>query len=340
MTTARKPIKSIIFAAVCLLVLLILTVTFTRKKNSSVVYRRLLMGTMVEVTVMEGDSERFESAVKAAYQEIKELEALFSSYKPLSDVSRISMNAGKGPVNVSAPVAAVTAAALQMADLTGGAFDPTVGALAGVWGFSGEVSVVPKADDVARLLPLVDYKNVTVEIEASTVELKRPGMAFNLGGIAKGYIVGRAVEVLKARGVERAIIKAGGDMFAFNVTGNATPFIIGIQDPRDPNKLIGEAHFDEGAVATSGDYERFFVKDGKRYHHILDPSTGYPAKGSRSVTVVAADPTRADALSTSVFVMGPERGMALIEKLDGVEALIIDSNGLITRSSGFKGEVF
>jgi thiamine biosynthesis lipoprotein len=298
------------------------------------------MGTMVEVTVMEGDGARFDDAVKAAYQEIKRLEALFSSYKPFSDVSKISMNAGRGAVVVSEEVAAVTAAALRVAELTGGAFDPTVGALAEIWGFSGEVKEVPKAEEVARLLPLVDYKNVTVDLKASTIELERAGMAFNLGGIAKGYIIGSAVEVLKANGVERAIIKAGGDMFAFNATGSSAPFVIGIQDPRNPDALIGEAHFNNGAVATSGDYERFFIKDSKRYHHILDPSTGYPAMGTRGVTIVAADPTRADALSTSVFVMGPERGMALIERLDGVEGLIVDSDGEITRSSGFTGKVF
>ena len=342
MTNKRKPIKSLICAAVCLLLLLILIVTLTGKKETkeSVAYRRILMGTMVEVTILDGDSARFDSAVKAAYQEIKGLETLFSSYKSLSDVSKISLNAGRGPINVSAEVATVTAAALDMARLTGGAFDPTVGSLAGVWGFSGETKKVPEAADIERLLPFVDYKGVTVDLDASTVELKRRGMAFNLGGIAKGYIVGRAVEALKERGVERAIIKAGGDMFAFNTTGKDLPFIIGIRDPREEGALIGSAHFAEGAIATSGDYERFFIEDGTRYHHILDPSTGYPAKGTRSVTIVAADPTQADVLSTSVFVMGAVKGMALIERLDEVEGLIIDSDGAITRSSGFSGEIF
>ncbi len=146
---------------------------------------------------------------------------------------------------------------------------------------------------------------------------------------------------MKAHGVERAIIKAGGDMFAFYATGaEPSPFIIGIQDPRDSNRLLGEIHFNEGAVATSGDYERFFIKDGVRYHHILDPATGYPAKRSRSVTIAAENPTLADALSTSVFVMGAVSGMELIESLDGVEGLIVDSDGRILKSSGFEGKVF
>jgi thiamine biosynthesis lipoprotein len=344
MNAAPKPIKTLIYAAVCLLVLIILAVTLLHKKDESIVYRKLLMGTMVEVTIMDGGSrgaDGLDSAVEAAYQEIKRLEQLFSSYLPLSDVSRISANAGKGPVVVSPEVAAVTAEAIRMAVLTHGAFDPTIGALGRVWSFSGEVKEVPAQDTVARLRALVDYRAVIVDTRASTVELKKPGMAFNLGGIAKGYIVGRAVEVLKAHGVERAIIKAGGDMFAFNATGaEATPFIIGIQDPRDPNRLLGETHFNEGAVATSGDYERFFIKDGVRYHHILDPATGYPAKKSRSVTIAARNPTLADALSTSVFVMGAVNGMELIESLEGVEGLIVDSEGGIFKSSGFEGRVF
>lgn len=344
MNAAPKPIKTLLYAAVCLLVLIIAAATLLHKKNESIVYRKLLMGTLVEVTIMDGGStgaDGIESAVEAAYREIQRLEKLFSSYLPLSDVSRISANAGKGPVVVSPEVAAVTATAIRMAGLTSGAFDPTIGALGGVWSFSGEAKTVPEKSAVERLRALVDYRAVIVDTEASTVELERPGMAFNLGGIAKGYIVGRAVEVLKARGVERAIIKAGGDMFAFNATGaEASPFIIGIQDPRDPNRLLGEVHFFEGAVATSGDYERFFIKDGVRYHHILDPATGYPAKRSRSVTIAAEDPTLADALSTSVFVMGALEGMELIEALDGVEGLIVDSEGGIFTSSGFEGRVF
>ncbi len=344
MNAAPKQMKSLIYAAVCLLVLLILAATLLHKRNESVVYRKLLMGTLVEVTIMDGGSREadgLDSAVEAAYQEIKRLEKLFSSYLPLSDVSRISAHAGKGPVVVSPEVAAITDEAIRMAGLTHGAFDPTIGALGGVWSFSGEIKKVPEEEEVARLLALVDYRAVTVDTGASTVELKKPGMAFNLGGIAKGYIVGRAVEVLKAHGVERAIIKAGGDMFAFNATGTEpSPFIIGIQDPRDPNRLLGEVHFNEGAVATSGDYERFFIKDGVRYHHILDPATGYPAKKSRSVTIAAENPTLADALSTSVFVMGPVSGMELIESLEGVEGLIVDSDGRVLKSSGFEGRVF
>ena len=163
-------------------------------------------------------------------------------------------------------------------------------------------------------------------------------MVLNLGGVAKGYIVKKAFEALEKEGVERAIIRAGGDMAVFGADAD-TPFIIGIQHPRK-KKLLGEAHVYDGAVSTSGDYERFFMKEGKRYHHILDPKTGWPAKGTRSVTIIAKDHTLADGLSTAVFVLGPEKGMALVESLESVEGVIVDENGVVTRSSGFKGKIF
>jgi thiamine biosynthesis lipoprotein len=147
--------------------------------------------------------------------------------------------------------------------------------------------------------------------------------------------VGKAQEALKRVGVEWGIIKAGGDMAVFQ-KGNGEPFTIGIQNPREAGRLLGKITIAEGAMATSGDYERFFIKDGVRYHHILDPETGYPAKRSRSVTIIADDPTGADGLSTGVFVMGAKEGMELIETLDGVEAVIVDPDGRVQVSSGLK----
>jgi thiamine biosynthesis lipoprotein len=353
---SNKPINYVAYAAVVLVVMVILAVPFVYKKRTvreSVTYTKLQMGTIVEISIMGGDPGRFDKAAKKAFREIKRLEGLMSSYKPLSDVSRISANAGVKPVVVSPEVLEVTLKAIEVAELSNGAFDPTIGSLARLWGFSGESGVVPGKGEVEKVLPLVDYRNIIVDKDASTVFLNKRETAFNLGGIAKGYIVGQAVGALRVYGVTRAIIKAGGDMFALNAPGllgpggaggeggaeGAGPFRIGIKHPRDKEKLLGEAHLENGAVATSGDYERFFESDGVMYHHILDPETGYPARRSRSVTVVTEDPTLADALSTSVFVMGPIEGMRLVEGLPGVEALIVDSEGKITKSSGFKGRV-
>ncbi len=312
------------------------------KNTDSHIYRKLQMGTLVEITVLGGDKERFDKAIGRAFRKIHELENLFSSYEPPSDVSRISGGAGQGPVTVSADVVQVALKAKEVAKLTDGAFDPTIGSLAGLWGYSGEKGIVPTLEELKKVLPHVNYKKILIDKEASTVELADPGVAFNLGGIAKGYIIGQAVEVLKKYGITRAIIKAGGDMFTFNVSGKKKrPFKIGIRDPRGAETdIIGEVYLTNGAVATSGDYERFFMVDGKRYHHILNPKTGMPAMKTRSATVVTIDPTLADALSTGVFVLGPAKGMALIERLEGVEGVIVSANGKITTSSGFKGKIY
>jgi len=305
------------------------------------IYKKLLMGTVVEITMMGGDASDYEEAADSAFDEVARLEKVFSNYDAASEVSRISERSGEA-VKVSADVMSVVKTALRVAKLSDGAFDPTIGATAGLWGFSGEKKYIPRADEIAKLLPLVNYKNVAVDEGAGTVRLMKKGMTLNLGGVAKGFIVERAGAKLVEHGVTKAIIKAGGDMFLIsdNKGFNKSYFIIGIQDPREKLKIIGEAFSKHGAVATSGDYERFFMRRGKRYAHILDPKTGYPARRSRSATIVTEDPTLADALSTAVFVLGPKKGLLLIESLKNVEGVIVGTDGVIHNSSGFKGRLF
>lgn len=328
--------KKIVYAFAVISVLVLIAVPlYLKREKESVTYSRDLMGTIVQITLMKGDRTRFDPAANAAFDEIKRCEALFSSYIPDSDVSKVSKEAGVRPVKVSAEVIEVVDKAVKVAELSGGAFDPTVGVLSKVWGPSGEKGFVPAKEEVGRLLPLVDYKNIEVDKAASTLFLKKKGMALNLGGVAKGFITEKAAFALKANGVERGIVHAGGDMVVFQ-KDEERQFIIGIQHPRE-KKLLGEAHLYNGAVATSGDYERFFIKDNVRYHHILDPKTGFPAMRSMAVTIIAKDPTMADALSTAVFVMGPKEGMELVERLDNVEGSIMGENGDIKVSKGFEG---
>ncbi len=332
------PKKKIAYALIVLSVLSILAVSlFKSRRKESVTYSRALMGTIVQITVMEGAEERYDRAAEAAFTEIQRLEEILSAYKGGSDVSRISKNAGE-PVQVSPETIEVLKTAVRVAELSNGAFDPTVGALGNLWGYSGEKGAVPTDEEIAKVLPLVDYGAIEIDESPSKAGLKRKGMSLNLGGVAKGYIVNKAVEALKREGVARGIIHAGGDMVVFQVD-EKEPFSIGIQHPRE-KRLLGKASVYSGAVATSGDYERFFEIGGKRYHHILDPRTGFPAEGTQSATVIAKDPTLADALSTAVFVMGPSAGMELIERLPDVEGVIVDSEGRVTKSSGFKGEIF
>lgn len=337
----KKLRRLLAYAVVTLTVAVLLALPiYLKRGRESVTYTKMLMGTVLQITLTGGDAKRFDIAAEKAFDEIKRLEALFSSYMPDSDVSRISASAGDGPVIVSPEVITVLKSAVKAAELSNGAFDPTVGALGGVWGYSGERRYVPSKEEVGRVLSLVDYRGIIIDGSTMKAGLRKKGMVINLGGIAKGYIVSRAVEVLQREGVERGIIHAGGDMVVFQKKGaGQKAFKIGIQHPRE-KRLLGEVDLYNGAVSTSGDYERYFVKDGVRYHHILDPSTGFPADGCRSVTIITEDPTMADALSTAIFVLGPEKGMALIQGLDGVEGVIVDSNGKVTTSKGFKGRIF
>ena len=333
--------KALKYALVVAAVLVLLAASFlysSKKEKQSAVYTKTLMGTVVQITLMDGDVQRFDEAAEAAFGEISRLEEIFSSYKAVSDVARINASAGLGLVDIRPETVEVMREALRVADLSDGAFNPAVGVFARVWGPSGEKGEVPSAAEIKKLLPYVDLKGVLLEEHEKKAGLKREGMAINLGGVAKGYIVSKAASVLEKTGVTKAIIHAGGDMVVFQ-RNTDTPFIVGIQHPRE-KKLLGEARLYNGAVATSGDYERFFIKDNVRYHHILDPKTGFPSKGVQGVTLIAKDPTEADALSTAVFVLGPEKGMALIERLKDVEGVIIDENGRVSVSSGFQGKIY
>ena len=332
----RKPLA---YLTVTAIVLALLYLSLPEPVPMEYNYARMQMGTVVEITVSgtnnEENEERYDNAVEAAFREIDRLEALFSSYQETSDISRINKAAGQGPVTVDPEVVFVVARALEIAEKSGGAFDPTIGIMKKVWSFSGEKKrPIPSPAEVAALLKLVDYRQIILDRETGTVALGKAGMQLNLGGLAKGYIVGQAVKTLKEGGIKRGIVKAGGDMVVFDE--ESRPFNIGLQHPRQADMLIGELAFTNEAVATSGDYERFTIRDGVRYHHILDPTTGFPARGTQAVTLLSADPTLADALSTTVFVLGPAKGMALIESLPNVEGMIIDETGEIAASSGLK----
>ena len=324
--------------AIVILVFTIIAIAIYNKKPSEIKYTRTLMGTVVEITLIGSDDARLNAAAEAAFDEIKRLEGLMSHYKDDSDVAKINRAAGKEAITISKETMDVIDASLKLSQITNGTFDITMGVLGKVWHFTkddrGEMTV-PSQAEVEKLLPLIDYRQIIIDKKNNTAKLAKQGMRINLGGIAKGYITGKAVEMLKRHGIKKCIVHAGGDMVVFQ-EANDTPWLIGIQDPRNKDKLIGTIGAVNTAIATSGDYERFFIKDNIRYHHIIDPSTGFPAEKSTVVTITAKDPMLADALSTAVFVMGPIDGMKLIEELPDVEGLIIGADKTITMSSGFK----
>ena len=311
----RSSLKKVLYPLISVSVILLVVLPIILKKSGEITtFTRILMGTTVEISLKE-DNQR---AADKAYGEIARLEGIFSSYDPGSSVSRITDTAGRGWLRVPSEVIEVLDIALHISRLSDGAFDPTFGPLGKLWDFSPDTKKqLPTKKEIRRLRPLVNYRGVKVGHVQSVVMLDKVGMTLNLGGVAKGYIVGRAFEALKEEGIEWAIIKAGGEITAFSVKEDEL-FEVGVQDPRDTGRIIGTLLVPSGAVSTSGDYERFFIKDDVRYHHIINTKTGYPARGLQAVTIVSKDPTLADALSTAVFVMGRDKGMKLIDSLDGV----------------------
>ena len=299
------------------------------------------MGTLVEIGLTGEDEETLREAAKNGFLEIERLEEMMSHHSRDGELSQINRYSGIKGVNVSPELLEVIEASMRFSEFSHGSFDITMGALRRIWDFDGithGTMPIPSPRMVRKLLPLIDYRQISVDGRESTVRLNKPGMMINLGGIAKGYIVKRAVEAIKKRGIKRGIVRAGGDMVVFQGPKDP-PFRVGIQHPRKRGKLLGTIQVSNSAIATSGDYERSFIKDGIRYHHIIDPTTGFPAYRCQAVTIVAKDAMTADALSTAVFVTGIDAGMSLIERLPDVEGVIVDAEGMVSVSSGLKGKI-
>ncbi|MFH1117351.1 MAG: FAD:protein FMN transferase [Pseudomonadota bacterium] len=292
------------------------------------------MGTFVEVTV-KGTKEKAEQARRAVFDEIARVEALTSFHKP-SGLTTINSLAGTGAVHADPELTALVEESLKHAGETDGAFEPTLGPLARIWNFSGGEPRLPEDPEIKTALEKKGWKRVKTDKMASTVTLSHKGMSLDLGGIAKGYSLDRAGAVLKKLGVQAALINAGGDILALGEKSPGKPWRVGVQDPRNPKGLVAVAAIKDRVIVTSGDYERFFIREGKRYHHILDPATGYPTTGLRSVTIVAREGTRADAMATAIFSLGVERGLQYVENTPDVEGFLIDAEGKMFLSSGAK----
>lgn len=299
------------------------------------------MGTRVTVSIWTDNEQSAARGATAVFDEFRRIDRLMTSWLDDSDVSRINAAAGATPVPVGDEVLQVIARAQTMARASGGAFDITVGAFRGLWKFDQDRDgTVPDMKDVRKRLSLVGYRGVLVDAKNKTVKLRKKGMRITLGGIAKGYAVDRAVALLHKRGFVDFILQAGGDLYVSGQRGDRR-WRVGIRDPRGKSDAtFAIAAIKDKTFSTSGDYERAVVKNGVRYHHILDPSTGKPAMRCRSVTVLADDAITADTWSTALFVMGSARGMKLVEKRKDIEAVFVDANNKVRVSSGLEGKVW
>ena len=272
-----------------------------------------------------------EAIARRAMNEAERIEMKYSRFLPGSLISRINRNAGHTPVAVDAETVELVVAALRLAEATQGAFSPTVGVLRRVWNFREER--IPSPEEVEALLPLVDRRKVS--IRNGTIFLRREGMELDLGGVGKEYAVDRVASVLREEGVESAVVNLAGDLCTLGTRGDGRPWKVAVQDPRERGKirfavrLVGEA-----GVASSGDYERFFMKDGVRYHHLLDARTGFPARGVASTTVVAPTAFEAGLAASASFLLGPEEGLDYLERAAGVEGTLITEAGDLLATSG------
>ena len=286
---------------------------------------RPLMGTLVEITVEGPDRPVSQAASESAFAEMQRLTAMMSHYDPASVVSAISAQAGMAPVPVPPELFEVLTAAKTLAEHTGGAFDPTIGAIQG-WRFDPQQPAAPDAARLAAMARKVDFRKLILDRDQQTAYLSAAGMRLDLGGIAKLYILHAGMLRLTMPGISRAMVNGGGDVEVSSADPKR-PWRIGIRDPQNPEAPLATLDLIRGFVVSSGDYERAYVKDGRRYHHILDPRTGKPTVGPHQVTLVGEDLQPINGLSAAVMVLGRARGLALIQATAGVEGLIIDRDG-------------
>ena len=282
------------------------------------------MGTTLEATVYRPTTARAQAHadLEAVYQAVIEIDQLMSLYRPESELVALNGQAGAGPIGVSAPTLEVLRAAQHYARLSSGALDITVQPLVELWGFYRmERTSIPPLAEIQEVLRQIGPDRMDLDPAAQTVVLAA-GSRIDLGSIAKGYAIDRALASMRARGVPAALIDLGGNIGVLGQPPDGRPWTVGLRHPRR-DQLIGILRFKSGAVATSGDYDRYFEVEGRRFSHLLDPRTGWPAEEVYSVTVLAPNATAADALSTAAFVLGPEPGMALLSDCQGVEGVLI-----------------
>lgn len=289
---------------------------------------RPMMATIVTVTA-RGCPERVEDRIREAFAEMDRLAGLLSEWSPESPISLVTRKAGVAPVRVPPEVLDVLSRAEAASARTGGSFDVTWAALGDVWRFGAPPPRrLPSRAAVERRRALVGFRELALDPAAGTAFLRRRGMRLGLGGIAKGYVAEAGADVLVAGGVPDVLVAASGDICARGRNGDR-PWTVAIRDPRRPDGVLGTVELHDESISTSGDYEQFFVVEGRRYHHILDPRTGWPATASESATVVARHGAEADALATGLFVLGPERAAAVLRDDPGVSAVLVGPDGRV-----------
>ncbi|MGM0603524.1 MAG: FAD:protein FMN transferase [Bacillota bacterium] len=304
------------------------------KEKTSETGSKFLMDTLVQMKVT---GENAEKVLDQSFDRIEELENLMSKTLKKSEIYKI--NDSKEPVKVSDDTIKVLEKAVHYAELTSGRFDPSIGPLVDLWGIGTKEARVPSRKEISETTKLVNYKNI--EIDDNKVFLKQKGMQLDLGAIAKGYAADEVKRIAEENKIKSAFVNLGGNVLVIGHKEDGSKWRIGIQDPRqNRGNIMAVINAADKTIVTSGNYERYFEEDGKIYHHILDPETGYPAdSGLLSVSIISENSFDADALSTSVFILGLERGMEFIKEQEDVEALFITNNLEVYLSPGLRGKI-
>lgn len=316
----------------CLVILSVLASGCARPRT--VQKTEAIMGTDVTITVVSQTVEEGNTAIEAGMAELRRLDAMMSLYKDTSELTRVNLAAGRNAVKVSPEMIEIVERAAYISRLSGGVFDVTVGPLVVLWQMRLKEGKVPTDGEIARVRPLVDYRNIVIDKKASTLFLRKAGMIMDFGGM-KGYTADRAADVIKQHGIRNAVIAVAGDIWVLGHRDDGKAWRIGVQHPREHDKTLAVLDLSDKYVTTSGDYERFVIKEKKRYHHIIDPRTGKPSRGVISATIIGDKGAVIDPLAKVPFILGPEEGLKIVKKL-GAEAIVVDDQGTVFMTDGIR----
>ncbi|MCP2028396.1 thiamine biosynthesis lipoprotein [Flavobacterium sp. HSC-32F16] len=310
--------------------------------HSQVLRKRttLLMGGRFDISIAAKDSLTAEENINEVIAEITRIEKLISDWKPDSQVSQVNQNAGIKPVKVDLEVFELAKRAIKLSEITNGGFDVSFAAMDRIWKFDGSMTEMPSAEAIQKSVEKVGYKNIILDSVQSTIFLKLKGMKIGFGALGEGYATDKCRTMMIAKGIQAGIINGSGDMSTWGKQPNRQDWKIGITNPFKPEKLLAVVPLNQGAVTTSGSYEKFVVFNGKRYSHIINPATGYPATGLCSVTVFGPNAETANGLSTSLMVLGQKEGLLLLHKFPDYSCIMITDNGKVIKSKNFSIKKF
>ncbi len=294
--------------------------------------KKSLLGSPFEISVVANDSVQADFYTELAISELKRIENLISDWIPTTQISLVNQNAGITPVKVDKEVFELVDRAMKISKLTDGAFDISYASMDKIWKFDGSMKSMPTAETIKKSVEKVGYQNIILNEKDTTIFLKNQGMKLGLGGIGQGYIADKIKEVLIANGCNAGLVNVSGDINTWGKQPDGKDWTVGIVNPLNKNKVFATFPLNDSAVETSGSYEKYVTFNGKRYSHIIDPRTGYPASGIVSVSVFAKQTELADALATGIFVLGIEVGLDLVNQLKGIGCIIVDDKGVIHAS--------